>query len=125
MAGVWGYKQAIVIRRDVKMGRGKAAAQAAHASCEAVFAILSSGNREWERWLEAWRAAGQPKIVLRVDSLEELGRIYEMALDEGLPASFIRDAGKTQLEPGTPTAVAVGPGPEARVDRVTGHLKLY
>ena len=119
------YKQVILIRRDVKMGRGKAAAQAAHASCEAVFRILSTGRRQWMDWLEAWRREGQAKIVLRVDTLQELLGLRERAERQGLPTSLVRDAGKTQLEPGTITAAAIGPAPAALVDRVTGHLKLY
>ncbi|BAN90510.1 peptidyl-tRNA hydrolase Pth2 [Aeropyrum camini] len=119
------YKQAIVVRRDLGMGRGKAAAQAAHASCGAVFLIMESGRPEWRRWLESWRRQGQAKVVLRVDSLHELQEIYRRAVEEGLPASFVRDAGKTQLEPGTPTAVAVGPAPSRLVDRITGSLKLF
>ncbi|GBF09714.1 peptidyl-tRNA hydrolase, partial [Aeropyrum pernix] len=82
-----GYKQAIVVRRDLGMGRGKAAAQAAHASCEAVFLILESGRPEWRRWLEMWRLQGQAKVVLRVDSLAELQEVYSRAVEEGLPAS--------------------------------------
>ncbi len=120
-----GYKQAIVVRRDLQMGRGKAAAQAAHASCEAVFQILDSRRREWREWLEAWRATGQKKVVLRVDSLDELREVYRRAVAEGLPASIVQDAGHTQLPPGTVTAVAVGPAPEELVDRITGRLKLY
>ena len=118
-------KQVIVVRRDLGMGRGKAAAQAAHASCEAVFLILESGRGEWLEWLRLWRREGQPKIVVRVDSLGQLEEVYRRAVEEGLPASFVRDAGKTQLEPGTPTAVAIGPAPSERVDRITGGLKLY
>ncbi len=120
-----GYKQSIVLRRDIRMGPGKAAAQAAHASCEAVFLILGSTRREWRQWLEEWRRTGQKKVVLRVNSLEELRDVYRRAVAEGLPASIVQDAGHTQLPPGTTTAVAVGPAPEERVDRVTGGLKLY
>ncbi|MEB3846515.1 MAG: peptidyl-tRNA hydrolase Pth2 [Desulfurococcales archaeon] len=119
------YKQSIVLRRDLQMGRGKAAAQAAHASCEAVFLILDSGRRLWREWLEAWRKEGQKKVVLRVDSLNALLAVYEGANRLGLPASLVEDAGLTQLPPGTKTAVAVGPAPEHIVDRVTGRLKLY
>ncbi|MCE4600041.1 MAG: peptidyl-tRNA hydrolase Pth2 [Desulfurococcales archaeon] len=126
---VWGsravYKQAIVLRRDLDMGRGKAAAQAAHASCEAVFKILDSRNRRWLEWLEAWRREGQKKVVLRVEGLEELLELYERARVDGLPASIVVDAGHTQLPPGTRTAVAIGPAPSALVDRITGSLKLY
>ena len=122
MAGV---KQTIVIRRDLRMGRGKAAAQAAHASCEAVFQVLDSGNTEWKRWLLEWRRTGQEKVVLRVDSEQELLEVHSKARQLGLPTSLIADAGRTQLPPGTLTAAAVGPAPEPLVDRVTGKLKLY
>ena len=35
-----------------------------------------------------------------------------------------QDAGRTQIAAGSLTVVAVGPGPEAIVREVTGHLKL-
>jgi PTH2 family peptidyl-tRNA hydrolase len=119
------FKQAIVLRRDLNMSRGKAAAQAAHASVDAVLSIIKSNREDWIRWLDEWVRGGQMKVVLRVDSEKELIEIYENALKLGLPASIIRDAGRTELPPGTLTAVAVGPAPEDLVDRVTGHLKLY
>ncbi|MEB3817054.1 MAG: peptidyl-tRNA hydrolase Pth2 [Desulfurococcales archaeon] len=122
---MWRYKQSIVLRKDLGMSPGKAAAQAAHASCEAVFAILESGNEEWRRWLYAWRREGQRKIVLRVNSERELLSIYIDAKRLGLPTSLIEDAGLTQLPPGTKTAVAVGPAPAELVDKITGTLKLY
>jgi len=120
-----GYKQVIVLRRDINMSRGKAAAQAAHASVEAVMIIVRSGKREWKHWLEEWLREGQMKVVLRVDSENELVKIYSEAISSGMPASIIRDAGKTQLLPGTLTAVAIGPAPEELIDKITGHLKLY
>jgi len=119
------FKQAIVLRRDIDMGRGKAAAQAAHASVDAVLLIMKSKRDEWIKWLEIWIEEGQMKVVLRVDSERELLEVYENALKMELPTSIIRDAGRTQLPPGTITAVAVGPAPEDLVDKVTGHLKLY
>lgn len=118
-------KQAIVIRRDLQMGKGKAAAQAAHAACEAVLLIIRSNNSEWSHWLDAWLSQGQKKVVLRVESESELGRVYEEARAAGLPTSIIEDAGLTQLPPGTRTAVAIGPAPAELVDKITGKLKLY
>lgn len=119
------YKQSIVVRRDLGMSPGKAAAQAAHASCEAVFSILDSHDERWLEWLRMWRLTGQKKIVLRVDSERELIQVYIDAGSLGLPSSLVEDAGLTQLPPGTKTAVAVGPAPADLVDKVTGRLKLY
>ncbi|MGC9072393.1 MAG: peptidyl-tRNA hydrolase Pth2 [Acidilobus sp.] len=117
-------KQAIVVRRDLNMGRGKAAAQVAHAACEALVKALREGGR-WKEWAEDWLAQGQKKVILRVDSREVLEEIYRRAAELGLPSSMIEDAGLTQLPPGTVTAVAVGPAPAEMVDRITGHLKLF
>lgn len=118
------YKQAIVVRRDLRLGKGKLAAQVAHASCEAVFNILERGNSVWREWLESWKRSGQEKVVLRVDTLKELLELYNKAKVAGLPTSLIRDAGHTQVPPGTITAIAIGPAPEHEIDKITGHLKL-
>lgn len=110
-------KQAIVVRRDLGMGEGKAAAQAGHASLEAYLNASEDDRREW-------RGGGMKKIVLKVDSESELLQLREDARIEGLPHALITDAGHTELEPGTRTALAVGPGREDDVDRVTGDLDL-
>jgi len=41
-----------------------------------------------------------------------------------LAAAIIRDAGRTQLAPGTPTCCAIGPAENSRIDAVTGGLSL-
>ncbi|QOJ79693.1 peptidyl-tRNA hydrolase [Infirmifilum lucidum] len=113
-------KQVIVIRRDLEMGRGKMVAQGAHASLSA-FLEAEKSNPEWvRRWLES----GQKKIVVRVDSLEELIRVYNEARNAGLPVALVTDMGLTQLEPGTVTAVGIGPAPSSLIDPITRHLKL-
>jgi len=109
-------KQVIVVNASVKMGRGKTCAQVAHASLEA---FLKAGGKERERW----RAGGAKKVVVKAP-LEELLAIWRRAREMGLPAALVRDAGLTQVEPGTITALAVGPAEEEKVDALTGHLKL-
>lgn len=113
-------KQAIVVRTDVKMGKGKMATQVAHAAVTAA----EVARVERPEWFNEWMRSGQKKIVLKVSSLKELESVYEEALKLNLPAALIADMGLTQLPPGTVTAVAVGPAPDELIDKVTGTLKL-
>ena len=113
-------KQAIVVRSDLKMGKGKVAAQVAHAS-------LASAEAARERkaaWYNGWKDEGQAKIVLKVESEAELNELLLKAKSAGLPASLVQDKGLTQVEPGTVTCLGIGPGPDAAVDGITGKLKL-
>ncbi|MCE4613266.1 MAG: peptidyl-tRNA hydrolase Pth2 [Desulfurococcales archaeon] len=107
------------------MGRGKAVAQGAHAACKNLLGIIMSMNEKWRSWLDEWLRSGEEKVVLKVNSESELLEIYRKAMSRGLPVSLVTDAGRTQLPPGTKTAVAIGPAPEEVVDEITGHLKLY
>lgn len=111
-------KQAIVARTDIGMGQGKLAAQVAHAS-------LSAYEDADERARSRWKGGGQKKVVLKADGEQELFELAERARAQGVPNAIIRDAGHTELEPGTVTTLAVGPASEDAVDRVTGHLSLY
>ena len=111
-------KQTIAVRTDLGMGTGKLAAQVAHAS-------LSAYEDTDSRTASEWKGSGQQKVVLKVDGESQLFELADRADREGLAHAVIRDAGRTQLDPGTVTALAVGPGPEASVDRVTGDLSLY
>ncbi|MFB6083175.1 MAG: peptidyl-tRNA hydrolase Pth2 [Halorientalis sp.] len=111
-------KQAIVARADIGMGQGKLAAQVAHAS-------LSAYEDTPDRIRTEWKGEGQKKVVLKAESEQQLFELADAAEREGLPNAVVRDAGHTQLEPDTVTALAVGPGAEDAVDRVTGELSLF
>ncbi len=109
-------KQVLLIREDLKMSKGKIAAQASHA---AVDATLSANSK----LVKNWRQGGMKKIALRVESLEELQKLIEKAQDKDLVTSIIKDAGHTELTPGTISCGAIGPGPEIKINEITGHLK--
>ncbi len=113
-----GMKQAIVARTDIGMGQGKLAAQVAHAS-------LSAYQDADKRTRKRWKGDGQKKVVLKGSGESQLFELADVAEREGLPHAIVRDAGHTQLDPGTVTALAVGPGDEAIVDKVTGDLSLF
>jgi PTH2 family peptidyl-tRNA hydrolase len=113
-------KQVIVARTDIGMGKGKLAAQVAHASLAAVEESMR-GSREW---YSAWKDQGQAKVVVKAAGESELMELLKKAKTMGLPAALIQDRGLTQLEPGTVTCLAIGPAPAAMVDKVTGQLKL-
>jgi len=111
-------KQAIVARTDIGMGQGKLAAQVAHAA-------LSAYEDADQRTRRAWKGSGQKKVVLKGSGEDELFALADKAEREGIPNAIVRDAGHTQLEPGTVTALAVGPADEEVVDRITGELSLF
>lgn len=114
------YKQTIVVRADLHMGRGKTAAQSSHASLSA-YKRVEKTNPQIAR---AWEEEGQKKVVLKVNSESELLDFYNKAKSAGIPCELIRDAGHTQLEPGTLTCFAAGPWGESELDAVFGKLKL-
>ncbi|EZA50364.1 Peptidyl-tRNA hydrolase 2, mitochondrial [Ooceraea biroi] len=114
------YKLVLLIRTDLKMGKGKVAAQCSHA---AVAAYKSA--TKYPKILRAWVESGQPKITLKVDSENELLTLAAKAKSTGLLSNVIRDAGHTQIPAGSVTVCAVGPGPAKFVDKVTGRLKLF
>jgi PTH2 family peptidyl-tRNA hydrolase len=111
-------KLTLVIRSDLGMGRGKMAAQAAHAAVAAALAALGTAD------FRAWLRDGQPKVVLKAVSEDDLFAIAERASDAGLPVQMIHDAGRTQVAEGTPTCCAIGPAEDGRIDAVTGGLSL-
>jgi len=115
------FKQALVLRADLKMSPGKAAAQASHAAVSSAEEARKKNPLWWTGWIEE----GQCKIVLKVNSEAELLSLEKKAKDLGLPTALISDAGLTELEPGTVTVLGIGPAPSNLVDRVTGNLPLY
>ena len=112
------YKLVVVVRKDLNLSPGKLAVQVAHACVECVL----SSNKEI---IKLWRTEGAKKVVLEVPNLQELLKIYDKAKQEGLTTVLIKDAGLTELEPGTITCVGIGPDVDKKIDKVTGGLKLY
>lgn len=129
-------KQVIIIRRDLDMSIGKAIAQGAHASVAAVqqgsFVSTLSDDPSFVDYLcielkediEEWSNGSHTKIVLGVDSEEEMLDLYSKAQNAGLRRSIIKDEGRTELRGQNYTAMAIGPADPEKINAITGHLKL-
>jgi len=128
-------KQVIVIRKDLKMRKGKMCAQAAHASMKVLLDNMnvsdSSGVCLWtlasfkSNPIYLWLDGAFTKIVVSVDSEEELFELKQKAEDAGILCAMIMDAGKTEFhgEP-TNTSLAIGPEWASKLEPITGNLKL-
>jgi PTH2 family peptidyl-tRNA hydrolase len=127
-------KQVIVIRRDLRMRRGKEIAQGAHASTawlrQRVLSVLTpAGTVDRVALSEAertWLERSNRKVTVKVGSEDQLIAVYEQALRAGLVAHLITDGGLTEFR-GVPTRTCLGIGPDYddRIDPVTGDLELY
>ncbi len=111
------YKQAIVVRKDLKWGKGKLLAHVIHAA-------IGSMRRVDEKTIEKWESEGAKKVVLKIRGEKEIKELQKIANREKIPNFLVADAGKTQLEKGTITTLGIGPAEEKKVNKVTGDLKL-
>ena len=136
-------KMMIVMRRDLKMRKGKIAAQAGHAAVEAILMALTKEGRlgdlemtedgmllhtegKADTALSEWFTYGCAKICVYVDSEEALLDIDTKAKASGLLSAVITDAGMTEFH-GVPTktCLALEPLPADIADELTGGLPLY
>ena len=63
------------------------------------------------------------KVVLKVSDEAELMSVYNNAIANDIPATYIRDAGRTQISAGSTTVCSLF-GEKPKLDQITGHLKL-
>ena len=107
----------MIVRTDIKMGKGKIAAQCCHAAIGAYKQADKQKIRKWEN--EAYA-----KVVLKVKTLEELTELKKLADKKGIANYLVVDAGRTQIPTSSVTVLALGPDEDEILDEVTGDLKL-
>lgn len=140
---MYNSKMMIVMRRDLKMRKGKIAAQAGHACIDAVLQALQKEDRlndlvsshdgmmlkttdKPESPLTEWFNNGCTKVCVYVDSEEELLTIAENAKERGIIAAVITDWGLTEFHgEHTKTCLALEPLPADISNELTGELPLY
>jgi PTH2 family peptidyl-tRNA hydrolase len=102
------------------MGRGKMAAQVAHAAVSAAERV----RKNCTKWYQGWVSSGQAKVVVKVKDLDALLDLRAQCESIGLTTYLVEDRGLTQIPSGTITCLGVGPAPTWKIDSVTGPLKL-
>lgn len=137
-------KLVIVVRRDLKMNKGKAVSQGAHAAVGATIQALFGSRLEdadfrldeysykvrKEAYVDSatkdWLAGEFTKITVSVENLEELEAIEAKARASELNVCKITDNGHTCFD-GVPTVtcLAIGPCYSSQVDPITRDLKLF
>ena len=111
------YKQVIILRSDIGMSTGKKCVQCCHACLGAYKKVDKSIIKKWE-------SEGQKKVVLEVETEEEILKFYNRIKKEKITCFLVEDAGLTEIEPGTITTLGIGPEKEEVLDKITGKLKL-
>ncbi len=111
------HKQVIAIRSDLKLSRGKMAAQAAHAA-------VSSAALADKKAVKYWMNEGQKKVVLKARDTAAILALEKKCNELKIPSALVRDAGMTELKPGTITCIGIGPDKEEKINKVTGSLPL-
>ncbi|BAB59330.1 hypothetical protein [Thermoplasma volcanium GSS1] len=113
-------KLVVAVRKDLDMGKGKIAAQVAHAAVSCAIKAMKEKKKIFDEWMDE----GQKKIVVKVPNVDEIYIIKKKADSMGIINEVIQDRGYTQVEPGTVTCIGLGPDYEVYLDDITGKYKL-
>lgn len=113
-----GLKMVLLVNKFLGMSVGKVSSQCVHA---ALGATRSSNSQVMNHWV----MTGEKVVTLGVETDEQMQALIDGARALSLNVYVCHDEGRTEVEPGSRTVVAIGPHPETVIDPVTGTLKLY
>jgi len=111
------FKQVMVVREDLKLSKGKLSVQVSHASVAALKKVEKNIISKWE-------TEGSKKVVLRAQDERHLLELKKRADSMKVSSALIKDAGLTELPPGTTTCLGIGPDEEEKINKITGSLPL-
>lgn len=112
------YVMYLIVRTDLKMGKGKIGAQCGHA-----VQYLTIRNLH-KPFFKQYLNGSHPKIILKVPSLEEMNTISNYCYRNRIPYYEVIDSGKTQIPPKTKTVLGVAPLRRSEVPDIIKNLKL-
>ncbi len=113
-------KLVLCVNMELKMGKGKIAAQCGHATLGAY----KLARKYCKTGLISWESSGSAKIALKVEKETEFYELLEKAKLAGIVCYIVEDEGRTQIAAGSRTVLALGPAPANILDQISGHLKL-
>lgn len=110
--------QYIIVNSDLKMSKGKVAAQVAHGAVNAIYfsLALETHDNETRRWLDG----SHTKIILKATE-EQLNQIRKKPPS---PYAPIFDEGRTQIKKGSLTCIAFYPDYKSNFPEEIRTLKL-
>jgi len=115
------YKMVLCVNTTLGMTKGKIAAQC----CHAAVGCYKRARIQCPHGLAAWERTGCAKIAVKCPSEDEMmNDILIKAMQAGIPAYFVEDAGRTQIAAGSRTVLGLGPAPAYAFEGITSHLKL-
>lgn len=106
---------ALVVRSDLKMGKGKTAAQCCHASLGLWTETPAQG----------WADSDYPHLLYKATSEDQLHAVAKKAQAEKVNWYLVADAGRTQIDPGSKTVLGLGPCGREKLERIASDLQLF
>jgi PTH2 family peptidyl-tRNA hydrolase len=128
----------LVVRKDLKMSAGLCAEQCASAAVAVIDSTTAepTKNRNFRGWLQSWNDEGVKKITLSCPDAAGLTTLAAEAEKNGLPfhmsttlsehttpSSKVNQPART-IAKGELAVLAIGPGPDDLINKVSGHLTL-
>lgn len=104
----------LIVNNDLKMGKGKIAAQVGHVVGDIIEYLTNNPTKEYE----IWKKSGHAKIVLKATE----SQILELCdIEESF---FVRDQGRTQIPKDSLTVVGFPPVYKSKIYDQIKKLKL-
>lgn len=116
------HKIVFVVNEDLRMSKGKVISQCMHAYDQLLENI--SVDSFYRSIYNAWKEEGNTKIVVKATE-KQIESIKVREHGRGINIGQVYDAGRTEVEAGSHTVMALGPASVAILDELTGHLEIY